>query len=221
MSFLPAIFLTTTLLLAAPAEEAISLREHFPLGEGLAWRYDSNLGEVRSSVAVAGDRVTVDSRSPRLDIVQEYLISPEGLFLTSARSKAFLYSSRRTYHPFLLRFPAAVRIGQSWKWEGKEVVDRKNIIESRVEGMVEGRETVTVPAGEFDCLKVNVKTVSSDGTVSTSTQWLASGVGIVKAEVGIDAGGFTGFIISLLGFDRYFLELAEMTGAAAGSGPPE
>lgn len=212
MSFLPTIILPAFLILAAPAEETISLREHFPLGEGLAWRYNSNLGEVRSSVTVAGERVTVDSRSRRLDIVQEYRVSPEGLFLAAARSDAFLFSSRRTYHPFLLRFPAEVRIGQTWEWEGKEVVDRRTIIESRVEGRVEGREPVAVPAGEFDCLRVTVKTFSSDGTVSTSTQWLASGVGIVKAEVGIDPGGFTGFIISLLGFDRYYLELVEMTG---------
>jgi hypothetical protein len=203
------------LLLAAPAgagEEVISLSEYFPLGDGFAWRYNSNLGEVKSSVAVEGDRVTVDSRSRRLDIVQVYLISPEGVLLTSARSDAFLFSSRRTYHPFLLRFPAAVKIGQTWEWEGKEVVDRKTIIKSRVEGIIKGREKVTVPAGDFDCLKVTVKTVSSDGTVSTSTQWLASGVGIVKAEVDIAAGGLSGFIISLLGFDTYFLELEEMTG---------
>jgi len=197
---------------AGAAEETVSLREHFPLKDGLSWKYDSNLGEVKSSVSVNGDRLTIDSRSRRLDIVQNYLLNPEGILLTSAESKTFLYSSRRTYHPFLLRFPPEVAIGQTWEWEGKEVVDRKSIIVSRVEGKVENRETVTVPAGEFDCLKVTVRTVSDDGTVSSSTQWLAPRVGIVKAEVEIEAGGFSGLIISLLGFDTYFLELLEMTG---------
>ena len=197
----------------AESAEVISLSEHFPLKNGLSWRYNSNLGEIRSVVRVEGDRMTIDSRSRRLDIVQNYLLAPEGILLTSAESKTFLYSSRRTYHPFLLRFPAEVVIGQSWEWEGREVVDRHSIVTSRLQGKIESWEKVTVPAGEFDCLKVIVETVSDDGTVSRSTQWLASGVGIVKAAVGIDAGGFSGLIISLLGFDTYSLELLEMTGA--------
>jgi len=210
LNFFPALLLLVTTS-ASAGGEAVSLREHFPLADGLSWRYDSNLGEVKSSVSVSGDRLTIDSRSRRLDIVQNYLLAPEGILLTSAESKTFLYSSRRTYHPFLLRFPAEVAIGQTWEWEGKEVVDRKSIIVSRVEGKVENRETVTVPAGEFDCLKVTVRTVSDDGTVSSSIQWLASGVGIVRAEVEIEAGGFSGLIISLLGFNTYSLELLEMT----------
>lgn len=212
MKFIPLLLLLTAAPIGAEVEETISLREHFPLTAGLGWRYHSNLGEVKSSVVVAGDRVTIDSRSPRLDIVQDYLLTPEGIMLVSAESKTFLYSSRRTYHPFLLRFPSEVAIGRTWEWEGKEVVDRKSIISSRVEGKIESREKVAVAAGEFDCLKVIVKTVSDDGTVSLSTQWLASGVGIVRAVVEIEAGGFSGLIISLLGFDSYSLELVEMTG---------
>jgi hypothetical protein len=211
LNFFPVLLLLVTAS-AGAGEEAVSLREHFPLEDGLSWRYDSNLGEVESSVSVNGDRLTIDSRSRRLDIVQNYLLAPEGILLTSAESKTFLYSSLRTYHPFLLRFPAEVAIGRTWTWEGKEVVDRKSIVVSRVEGKIENRETITVPAGEFDCLKVTVRTISDDGTVSRSTQWLASGVGIVKAEVEIDAGGVSGLLISLLGFDTYFLELLEMTG---------
>ncbi len=212
LNFFPALLFLAAAPVAAGSEEIIALSEHFPLVEGISWRYSSNLGEVKSSVIVDGDRLTIDSRSPRLDIVQNYLLAPEGIMLTSAESKTFLYSSRRTYHPFLLRFPAEVEIGGRWEWEGKEVVDRKSIIVSRVEGKVENRETITVPAGRFDCLKVTVRTVSDDGTVSSSTQWLASGVGIVKAEVEIEAGGLSGLIISLLGFDTYSLELLGMTG---------
>ncbi len=194
------------------------MRGHFPLKHGLGWRYNSNLGEIRSTVSVEGDRLTIDSRSRRLDIVQNYLLAPEGVLLTSAESKTFLYSSRRTYHPFLLRFPAEVVIGQSWEWEGREVVDRNSIVNSRLRGKIESWEKVTVPAGEFDCLKVTVETVSDDGTVSRSTQWLASEVGIVKAAVEVEAGGFSGLIISLLGFDTYSLELLEMTGAKGEGG---
>ena len=73
-----------------------------------------------------------------------------------------------------------------------------------------GWEKIMVPAGEFHCLKVTFTSVSDDGTTSSSTQWLARGVGIVKADIAVDAGGLTGFIIALLGFDTYQLELTEM-----------
>ena len=211
MNFIPALLLLAASPAGAEGDEVISLREHFPLGDGLVWRYASNLGEVNSRVIVEGDRVTVDTRSPRLDIIQNYRLAPEGILLASVESETFLYSSRRTYHPFLLRFPAEVEVGRTWEWEGKEVVDRKSIVTSRVEGTIEGRETVRVPAGQFDCLKVRVTTASDDGTFSSSIQWLASGVGIVRAEIGIEAGGLSGLIISLLGFDTYSLELLEMT----------
>ncbi len=197
---------------AFAGEVPVSLAEHFPLEENLGWRYNSNLGEVKSTVIVENERLTIDSRSRRLDIVQNYILAPEGVFLTSAESRAFLYFSRRTYHPYFLRFPAEIPIGRTWEWKGKEVMDRKKIVESRAQGVIEGREKVTVPAGEFDCLRVTVETVSDDGTVSSSTQWLAPRVGIVKAEVEIEAGGISGLLISLLGFDTYFLELLEMTG---------
>lgn len=216
MSLIPTVIILAGLFQAAPAaasgEVSVSLAEHFPLEENLGWRYNSNLGEVKSRVVVENEQLTIDSRSRRLDIVQNFILAPEGVLLTSAESRAFLYSSRRTYHPHLLRFPADVSVGRTWEWEGKEVVDRRTIIESRVTGVIEGREKVTVPAGEFDCLKVTVETVSDDGTVSSSTQWLAPRVGIVKAEVEIEAGGLSGLLISLLGFDTYFLELLEMTG---------
>ncbi len=189
--------------------EEISVLDHFPLLNGLSWKYRSNLGDVSSRIVVDGDRITIIAESSPLDIKQTLQLTPEGLFLIEAESDTFLISTRRTYHPFLLRFPRRVSIGKSWKWEGREVVDGE-IIESRVAGVIDGWETVAVPAGEFRCLKVTVQTVSDDGTTSSSTQWLAAGVGIVKADIKIDAGGFSGLIISLLGYDHYHLELEEM-----------
>ena len=190
-------------------EEEIYLLDHFPLTDGLRWKYRSNLGEVTSWVVVNGDQITIISESSPLEIKQYLRLMPEGLFLTESESDTFLFSTHRTYHPFLLRFPLRVSVGQHWKWEGKEVVDG-DIIESKVEGRIVGWEEIIVPAGKFWCLNVHVKTVSDDGTTSSSTQWLASGVGIVKADIAIDAGGLTGFIITLLGYDTYHLELEEM-----------
>jgi len=189
--------------------EVISILDHFPLVDGLKWRYESNMGEVTSWITVTDDQYTVISESSPLDIKQVFRLTPEGLILIEAEMDTWLTSDRRTYLPSLLRFPLEVKIGQEWIWEGKELVD-DDIINSVVKGKIVGWETVTVPAGTYHCLNVHITTTSDDGTTTSSTQWLASGVGIVKADIAVDAGGFSGFVIAILGFDTYNLELAEI-----------
>lgn len=187
----------------------LDLLAHFPLRDGTVWKYDSNLGEVVSRVSVSGPIYTIRSESSPLDITRHLRLEDTGIMMIGGNSQIYFISTKRTYHPPLLRFPRRTVIGETWQWEGKEVVDDE-IIKSRVEGVIEKKETVRVPAGEFECLKVTVKTVSDDGTTSSSIQWLAPEVGIVKGEVAIDASGFSGFLIDLLGFDHYNLELVEM-----------
>ena len=193
----------------APAGEVISILNHFPLVDGLKWRYESNMGEVTSWVTLADDQYTVTSESSPLDIKQVFRLTPEGLILVEAEMDTWLTSDRRTYLPSLLRFPLTVTVGEEWIWEGKELVD-DDIINSVVKGKIVGWEVITVPAGTYRCLNVLITTTSDDGTTTSSTQWLAPGVGIVKADIAVDAGGFSGFIITILGFDTYNLELAEI-----------
>ena len=205
----PAATPTETAVKAVPAVEAISILDHFPLVDGLKWIYDSNMGEVTSWVTVTGDQYTVTSESSPLDIKQVFRLTPEGLILIEAEMDTWLTSDRRTYLPSLLRFPLTVTIGKEWIWEGKELVD-DDIINSMVKGRIIGWEEITVPAGTYRCLNVLITTTSDDGTTTSSTQWLAPGIGIVKADIAVDAGGFSGFIITILGFDTYNLELAEI-----------
>ena len=198
-----------TLAKPGPVGEEISIIDHFPLVDGLKWKYDSNMGEVTSWVTVTGDQYTVTSESSPLDIKQIFRLTPDGLILIEAEMDTWLTSDRRTYLPSLLRFPLTVTIGGEWIWEGKELVD-DDIINSVVKGKIIGWDDITVPAGTYRCLNVLITTTSDDGTTTSSTQWLAPGIGIVKAEIAVDAGGFSGFVIALLGFDTYSLELREI-----------
>lgn len=190
------------------ASAALPGLDHFPLKNGLRWKYDSNLGEVVSWMVLTGKRCTLISRAPHLKIKQELLLSKEGVLMTGGESKIYFFTTRRVYRPPLLRFPIPLAVGRSWSWQGKEIVNGKPM-NCKMDGVMEGRETIRVPAGEFHCLKVKVTTVSDDGT-SSSTQWLAPGVGVVKAVIEIDAGGLTGFLMRLLGLDEFRLELKEM-----------
>ncbi|MDP8215457.1 MAG: hypothetical protein RAO92_02360 [Candidatus Euphemobacter frigidus] len=189
--------------------ERISILRYFPLRDGLIWKYSSNLGKVTSRVTAGGDQTTIITKSPPVNITQVLRLSPEGLYLTEAESDTFLLTTRRAYYPPLLRFPLRVTVGERWTWKGKEIVDGE-IINSRVEGTIVGWERIMVPAGEFRCLKVTFTSISDDDTTGFSTQWLAAGVGIVKADIAVEASGLSGFIITLLGFDTYHLELTEM-----------
>jgi len=198
-----------TVMNPCPAGESISIIDHFPLVDGLKWKYESNLGEVVSWVTVTGNQYTVTSESSPLDIKQVFRLTPEGLILIEAEMDTWLTSDRRTYLPSLLRFPLTVTIGGEWIWEGRELVD-DDIINSVVKGKIIGWDNITVPAGTYRCLEVLITTTSDDGTTTSSTQWLAPGVGIVKAKIAVDAGGFSGFVIALLGFDTYSLELQEI-----------
>jgi len=190
------------------AEEAPSA-DHFPLADGLRWKYASNLGEVSSWVEVSGNECRVFSTSSALDTEQRMLLAPEGVYLLTTKSKVYFVKSERTYQPPLLRLPLPLKPGRTWNWSGKETVDGEEI-QTVITGSVEAEEKVTAPAGEFTCLRVKVGTACSDGATASSTQWLAPGVGIVKATIAVNARGLSGFLISLLGMDTFTLELKEM-----------
>lgn len=60
------------------------------------------------------------------------------------------------------------------------------------ENVVVGQESVTVPAGTFDCMKVTfLQRQSAGGEVSKSyyTQWYAEGIGAVRTEISEKKGG--------------------------------
>jgi len=190
---------------AAPAPPPPSAG-HFPLPAGMRWTYESNLGEVCSWVEASGDECRILSTSSTLDTEQILRLAPDGVYLLAAKSSVLFFSTERTYSPPLLRLPLPLDPGQSWSWSGTETVDGDEV-QTKIAGKAEAEEKVTVPAGEYSCLRVKVDTVSSDGTTASSVQWLARGVGIVKADIAIDAGGLSGFLVSLIGMDRFTLEL--------------
>ncbi len=185
--------------------------DHFPLRNGLCWKYRSNLGETIARVTKEGKKYILVSQAPHVRLEQHLALTEDGVVLLRGKSKVYFFSDRRTYQPPLVRLPLPPRVGRTWFWEGTESVDDEEL-HSRVDGKIVGEEKVEVPAGKFDCLKVEIETTSNDGTSTSSTQWLAPGVGVVKAFIEVDPGGLTGVLIWILGLDTFTLELKEMVG---------
>ena len=96
--------------------------------------------------------------------------------------------------------PASINAGDSWAQnftiEGTETVNGKSVVsKSQIaySCMAGGSESVTVPAGTFDAVRVECKlhitiTITMNGaeipatTDATSTTWYALGVGMVKTD---------------------------------------
>ena len=51
---------------------------------------------------------------------------------------------------------------------------------------------------------------SSSETINKVTEWYAEGIGLIKAKVIIDGGGFMGFMRDLLGYGTIEFELEEI-----------
>jgi hypothetical protein len=73
-----------------------------------------------------------------------------------------------------------------------------NMIMDIVDRKVEAAESMTTPAGTFDCMKLTQTEKMDMGmmkTTSSSKEWLAMGIGIVRQEHYNDKGELTGYMI--------------------------
>ena len=79
------------------------------------------------------------------------------------------------------RLPAAV--GARWQYDADY-----GLISVRHTGTVEAVETVSVPAGEFRCVKVRTVGITDGATVVERVAWYAPGVGLVREESKFNVG---------------------------------
>lgn len=162
----------------------------FPHKDGYAWTYElrsSNTSEVRflryrfDNTAISPISGTVEATiwksgfADASDVVSSEqesltLISDAGVNIFESMFGSF--DNILTDQTLILPFPFDV--GSSWTTTGSA----GNTSTSEVVA----RESVTVPAGQFDCYKIVRKTFFSYGgpSVGTGEIWMGDGVGIVK-----------------------------------------
>jgi hypothetical protein len=188
--------------------------EYIPVKNNTIYNYSStgspsgSYSFTRTITNVRADGFTVDTKFKNQDLPQEWSCKPEGLVptqlgATDATSilafEKFTNLTAANITGFVM--PPAVTPGAEWNYaldiQGTEKVQEGNpaTMTGRVAiNYVAGnKESVTVPAGTFDAIAIEVSTVidfnvvSGSNTVklsldSTYTVWYAPGVGWVKSN---------------------------------------
>lgn len=185
-----------------------------PVKQGATWTYTDNAGTsdsedftaTFSSVRPDGFTVSVTSAgSPAID--QQWTCTPAGIVASSLGSGqgvlgltvAGIQASLSTSNPTGVTLPANVQTGTKWPYgldiagslsQGNLQADLKGNIATSMEAV--GTESVTVPAGTFNAIKVQGTSTLSVGasyqglslpitSVINTTFWFAPGVGWIKS----------------------------------------
>lgn len=192
------------------AEQKDSL-SYFPLVPGTVKTYDSNHGEVTvKTLQDSGESRFISVFKVSFVNSKEYLLKTnEGVFCQNRSTKALLKSDNFYYEPLMPTFLFPVEAGKRWDWEGSKVSGGKQL---KVKLTVEiiGEDSVSVPAGDFICIKLNRQLECEDGSKEFFTQWLAPGVGVVKAEGKMEGTGITGFVQKLFGAGNLNMKLKSL-----------
>jgi hypothetical protein len=176
--------------------------------------YESSFGELTSRVINDGEDLILENMSDDFKYIQTFKVKNDTIYLTRTEQAVdvFLFISTEsivTYSEPALRIPFPLQDEDEWIWEGYDIheEDTNGIA---FKGKVIGIDSVTTPAGEFECLKIEIKVESETGTNSRINEWLAPGIGIVKEVVYIEGGGMSGFFRDILGYDEIFFELSSI-----------
>jgi uncharacterized protein DUF3108 len=193
--------------------EGLCANAYYPVREGSTWTYKSTGGPTGeysftdTITSVGADGFTLSSQFGDLTRTQKWACKPEGLVALQlgGTSAATLNSENMQLNLEVknvsgVTYPSTLNVGDQWQhnldFEGKMTVANQ---EGSATGNAQtsfnalGNESVTVPAGTFDALKiqidttlninVSVQTVSVPVTFSGSySYWFVKDVGWVKAS---------------------------------------
>jgi len=186
--------------------------EYFSTDKDLVLFYDSNFGEAKSFVKDDGERLILDMRSDNFIFIQDIVVKNDSVYLTRLEEEVdvllFISAGQTvTYNEPALRIPFPMKAGQTWKWEGIEYINEDIADSIVISGELLGMEILPTAAGEFECIKIQTDIHKKSGAHTRFYEWRTPKIGLVKLEAQIDAKGFIGTIIDLLGYDSMYFSL--------------
>jgi len=193
--------------------EGLCANAYYPIREGSTWSYKSTGGPAGeyaftdTITSVRDDGFTLSTQFADLTRTQEWACQPEGLVaLQFGGAPAAMLNAQNMQLELEVNnvsgvtFPSEIQAGDQWNhnldFEGSvNVAGEEGAATGNVQTSFNavGNESVTVPAGTFDTLKIQVDTtlninvtyqgLSVPVTFSgTYTYWFAQGIGWVKAS---------------------------------------
>lgn len=171
-------------------------QDYFPLVGGSQWKYlagtDTSYFEVAGDTSVGGQQATI----LLVDFVPEFWLKRAGTAEIRRYARRTIIRGGDEYEleaRYALRYLLPFVEGDSWAETFRDtvVVLGTDTIDfyHRLQCRVGSAETVTTPAGSFDqCYRLEYTEELRDGdtTVTTFTEWLAPGVGLVRRVTGPD-----------------------------------
>jgi hypothetical protein len=193
---------------------AVISNSYFPVNNNLELIYNSSFGECITTYTQDGGLTISSSEADDFEYKQSLIIKEDGIYVTETYQylKIFLFIKKEatsTYGKPLLRFPLPLLPGKEWKWEGEEYSDDEKF-NVNISGKALGNETVVTKAGKFETIKLETIVESSSDTKNIVTEWYTQGVGLIKAKIIVEGGGFMGFMRDLLGYGTIEFELEEI-----------
>ena len=175
--------------------------------------FNSNIGETKKTVEQHGKFYEVTNLSDNFTYSQALTIKNDSIFLVKTKQDIdhFLYSTNIdiNYSANVLQIPFPLQIGDTWQWEGYQIKNG-DTTQVRFSGEAIGVENISVPAGNFETLKIKLEFNEFGGEQTTLYQWFAPNIGAVKTRAIIEGSGILQFAMSLLGYDEIDSELKEI-----------
>jgi hypothetical protein len=173
-----------TLSPSSAGGESSRSKDYFPLRAGDTWKYRSTTADGKQSefsIKVLNEEKengntlylveTVSTFQP----IHDWYSKPSGWVLMH-RQEYVKTGNKAEYQPTKQFLKNPLATGDSWHWKGKGMMG----VEIDESNQASGPETVSVPAGKFDAMKVTTNVVQGGAPV-TKTYWYAPGVGLVKS----------------------------------------
>jgi hypothetical protein len=200
--------------------EGLCANAYYPVREGSTWSYKSTGGPTGeysftdTITSVRDDGFTLSTQFDDLTRTQEWACNPEGLVaLQLGGAPAATLNSQNMQLNLEVKnvggvtFPNEITAGDQWQhnldFEGNmTIADQEGAATGNAQTSFTavGNESVTVPAGTFDALKIQVDTTLSINVEyqglsvpvafsGTYTYWFSQGIGWVKASGTGDVAG--------------------------------
>ena len=191
------------------AGDGLCANPYYPVREGSTWGYSGtssaapDYSYTDTITSVHADGFTLTTQYDNLTRTQEWSCTDEGISAISMGGGLSTSMSNlviETQSASGVTYPVSISTGDTWQHQidftgtmdiAGETSEASGFVFSEFTAL--GMENVTVPAGTFDAMKVEVYTtfdalVNFQGTsvpvmfISTSTSWFAEGVGWVRSE---------------------------------------